>query len=164
MVALVPPAEVLDHLVEAMKPIGEKAEPRKQMHLTLLYIGRTDDHSAKHLDKLPGLVSQWAKTQEPFTAKLQGAGTWVSDDGHVLHALVDIPGSPQIRSSLEAFLGGHGIPFPQDHGFTAHITLAYADHRMRFLPKIEPKQWPVGEVWYVVAGNWQSIPLGKRGN
>ena len=43
-----------------------------------------------------------------------------------------------------------------------YITLAYADHRMRFLPKIEPRDWPVAEVWYAAAGKWQSFPLAGR--
>ena len=161
MIAIVPPGDVLDHLIESMKPIGEKAESRDNMHLTVLYLGKTDDHTQGHRDKLPELVSQWGKTQKPFTAKVQGAGTFANGDEHVLHALVDIPGGHHMRASLEEFLQGHGIPFPQEHNFTPHITLAYADHRMRFLPKIEPREWPVNSIWYVQAGRWQEISLGR---
>ena len=161
MIAIVPPGDVLDGLIDAMKPISEKTESRDNMHLTVLYLGKTGDHIQSHRDKLPELVSQWGKTQEPFTAKVQGAGTFANGDEHVLHALVDIPGGHHMRASLEEFLQGHGISFPQEHNFTPHITLAYADHRMRFLPKIEPREWPVDSVWYVQAGRWQEIPLGR---
>lgn len=161
MIAVVPPAEVIDHLQDVMAPLGENTEPREKMHLTLLYLGEEDDHPAGHLAKLPELAAQWAKTQPPFKAKVQGTGTFINGDSHVLHALVDIPRGHEIRTSLEGFLHGHGIHFPRDHNFTPHVTLAYSGHRMRFLPKIEPHEFPVDSVWFCRGGRREEVPLGQ---
>lgn len=159
MIAFVPPARVLDHLQKAAGPLGEDTEPRDQMHVTLLYLGEEGDHPKGHLAKLPDLVSQWGKTQQPFPARLQGTGTFINGDRHVLHGLVDVPRGHQIRSSLEDFLRGHGIGFPEEHNFTPHITIAYAGHRMRFLPKIEPHDWTVDRIYYCRGGKWQEVSL-----
>lgn len=163
MVAIVPPAEVLDMLETSMKPLtAHQAEPRSQMHLTVLYLGEDQDHPDSHLDKLPELVRQWASTVVPFTVKVQGAGTFANDGKHVLHALADISDGQHLRTSLEDFLRGHGIHFPRDHGFTPHITLAYSPYHVRFLPKIRPMSWPVSEIWYCRGGRWESFLLGRK--
>jgi 2'-5' RNA ligase len=163
MVAIVPPAEVLDMLQSAMAPLtAHTPEPRSKMHLTILYLGEDQDHPEKDLAKIPELVRQWAAAQEPFSMRIQGAGTFLNDGKHVLHALADIPGGPRLRASLEDFFRGHGIHFPRDHGFTPHITLAYSPHHVRFLPKVEPAEFPVSEVWFCRGGTWESLPLGRK--
>lgn len=160
MVAVVPPGDVLDHLQEIMKPLRHDTEPRAKMHITLLYLGETDDHPDAHLGKLADLVRQWAKTQRPFKATVQGTGTFANDGKHVLHALVDIPGGHEVHGSLRAFLRGHGISaIPQEHGFIPHITLAYSKQPIRFIPKVDKMTWPVEEIWYCRGGRWESIPL-----
>lgn len=163
MVAIVPPAPALDMLEAAMTPLTRHdAEPRSKMHITVLYLGEEDDHPAEHLSKLPDLIRQWSKTVEPFHGKLQGAGTFVADGKHVLHALADIPGGQRVRTSLEDFLHGHGIHFPRKYGFIPHVTLAYSGDHVRFLPKITPVEFPVTEVWFCRGGRWESMPLGRQ--
>lgn len=162
MVAIVPPAEVLDMLEGAMAPMSRhQAQPREKMHITLLYLGEDDDHPEGHLPKIPGLIRQWATTVDPFEVKVQGSGTFMTGDSHVLHALADIRQGSRLRVSLEDFLAGHGITFPRTYGFIPHITLAYSDARVRFLPKIEPASFPVDEIWHCHGGRWESMPLGR---
>lgn len=164
MVAIVPPGDVLDHLQGIMKPLRHETEPRAKMHITLLYLGQEDDHPASHLAKLRDLVSQWAKTQQPFEATAQGAGTFANEGSHVLHALVDIPGGHEVHGSLVDFLKGHGLSaIPQNHGWIPHITLAYSKQPVRFMPQVKKMKWPVSEVWYCRGGRWESIPLGRSG-
>jgi 2'-5' RNA ligase len=163
MVAIVPPAEVLDHLRDIMKPLRHETEARSKMHITLLYLGEEDDHPERQLGKLEDLVRQWAKTQRPFEATTQGSGTFANKGNHALHALVDIPGGHEIHGSLLDFLKGHGISaIPAKHGFLPHITLAYSKQPVRFLPQVKKMKWPVGEIWYCRGGRWESIPLGRN--
>lgn len=163
MIAIVPPAEAQDMLDAAMAPLERHTpESRDKRHITLLYLGDEDDHQPAHLEKLPELTRLWAAGQPVFHVKLQGSGTFVNDGKHVLHALADIPGGQHLRSSLENYLSGHGISYPEDHGFTPHVTLSYSKHPVRFLPAIKPAEWPCTEVWFCRGGRWQSFPLGRK--
>jgi 8-oxo-dGTP diphosphatase len=162
MVALVPSAEVLDHLQQVMEPLKHETEARDQMHVTVLYLGKEADHTQAELDKLPELIRQFAKTQEPFTASVQGSGTFANSGEHPLIALVDIPGDARhLHRNLCEFLRGHGITFPENHSWISHVTLAYSPHAVRFMPKVERKEWSVSDLWYCRGGIWQRIPLGR---
>jgi 2'-5' RNA ligase len=157
MVALVPPDHVIDHLVQ------EDGEKPHELHVTLLYLGKESAYTPKQITQLPVLVQQWAKTQPPLKAKIQGAGTFVTDTHngkHVLWAAVDIPGSTWAHNSLVEFLRGHGMSIQLDHGFTPHITLRYDKYHVRFLPKITPMSWDVDEVWFCRGDDWIPFKLG----
>lgn len=162
MIALIPADHVKDHLQQVMEPLKHDAEPREDLHVTVLYLGKTTDRTQAELDKLPELIRLWAKTQEPFTASVQGSGTFANSGEHPLLALVDIPGEARhMHNSLADFLKGHGISFPENHSWIPHITLAYSPHAVRFLPKIERREWPVSEVHYFQGGARTAIPLGR---
>jgi 2'-5' RNA ligase len=157
MVAIVPPATVAEGLA-----LDDEAGLRvEELHITLLYLGKAKDYTAKQLSQLPVLVQQWAKTQQPLQARTQGAGTFVNEGSHVMWAAVDIPGGGRMHDSLADFLRGHGIKVNEEHGFTPHITLKYDKYHVRFLPKIHPERWTVDEVWFCRAGEWVSYPLGR---
>lgn len=156
MVALIPPQKVIDHLVQE-----DGTENADDLHITLLYLGKTARYSPRELEKLPELVRQWAKTQQPFTVRTQGAGTFVNEGEHPLWAAVDIPGGTRIHDSLVDFLRGHGIEITETHGFVPHITLDYRKWHVRFLPKVAPMEWQAEEVYYCRGGNWTPIKLGR---
>jgi 2'-5' RNA ligase len=163
MVAIVPPDEVLSHLEQVMRPLDQhEPEPREQLHVTVLYLGKMSEHTDAEIEKLPQLIRLWALTAEPFTAKLQGSGTFASAEKHPLVALVDIPGEARhLHKSLSDFLKGHGYKFPEDHSWIPHVTLAYSPYHVRFLPKVTPVSWPVSEVWLARGKEWTSYPLGR---
>jgi 2'-5' RNA ligase len=163
MVAIVPPGSVLDHLQEVMRPLDHEPEPRKKMHVTVLYLGKTSEHTQAELDKLPELVKQWAKTVAPFPASIQGGGTFRNEGNHPVLALVDVPGDARkLNASLAEFIGGHGISVHEDHAWVPHVTLAYSEEPVRFLPDIRKMPWRVKECWYVCAGRWESVPFAGR--
>lgn len=156
MVAFAPPPDIVDHLVQ------EDGEPPQQLHVTLLYVGKDEDFSDKELAKLPELVKQWSKTQRPLKARVQGAGTFINGEReHVLWASVDIPGGTRVHDSLVDFLRGHGLAIEEDHGWIPHMTLSYEKYHVRFLPKVQPMDWTIRDVWYCTGDVWQSFPLGR---
>jgi 8-oxo-dGTP diphosphatase len=157
MVAFVPPASVAEGLA-LDDEAGLRAE---ELHITLLYVGKTERFTDKQLSQLPVLVQQWAKTQQPLQARTQGAGTFVNEGNHVMWASVDIPGASRAHDSLADFLRGHGIEINEDHGFVPHMTLKYDRYHVRFLPKVHPESWTVDEVWWCRAGEWVSYRLGR---
>lgn len=160
MIAVVPPEDLAARLAV------EDGEDPSQLHITLAYLGRTPEYSRDQLDHLPEMVAAWAEANEPLTATVQGAGTFVKaeEDGqHVLWASVDAPGLERLHVSLVDFLASRGYSPRGDHVFIPHMTLAYGRHHFRFMPKIERESWRVNEVWICVAGRWESVTLGAGG-
>lgn len=155
MIALVPPQAVCESLAV------DGGEPVSNMHITLAYLGGKEDMDEDHLAMLPHYVQAWARTQKPLTARVGGVGTFVNPDEHVLWAAVDIPRGTVFRDSLVDFLEGRGYDIRHDHGWTPHLTMAYGNTHFRFLPKIEPAEWEVTEVWCCVGGDWKPFPLGS---
>lgn len=158
MVAIVPPKHVAEALAQ------EDGEPPEQLHITLLYLGKTGrDLTEKQAEKLPELIRQWAKTQPVLHARTQGAGTFVNDGEHPLWASVNIPRGTWAHNSLVDFLTGHGYKIAHSYGWIPHITLDYSKWHVRFLPKIEPMEWDITEIWLCHGDHWQSYPLKKEG-
>lgn len=156
MVAFVPPLDVARTLAE------EGGEPPEQLHITLLYLGKTGpDLTPDQAEKLPALIELWAKTQPIFHARIQGAGTFVNPGSHVLWAGVDIPGATRAHDGLIDFLTGHGLAIAHSYGWVPHITLRYDKWHVRFLPKIEPMEFEIDEVYLCHGSHWESYPLGS---
>lgn len=152
MVALVPPRSLADKLVQ------KDGEPADQMHVTLAYIPDVGpDRGAVHR-----AVTAWACRQQPIRCRVQGAGTFVTapPSPHVEHALIDVHRGSDLHSGLLAHLEGAGLTPARDHGFTAHITLAYRKHHVRFLPKITPEEFTAHHVYVCHGDDWQPVPLG----
>lgn len=152
MIAIVPPEKICEKLAQ------EDGEPVEAMHVTLAYMPGQDRRKAAR--ELPDLVEGWARTQKALEAHIGGAGTFVNPGKHVLWAAVDIPHGGPFRQSLVETLERHGYEVANDHGWTPHLTLAYRDDHVRFLPKVEPVSWDVTEVHVCVGDNWTAVPLG----
>jgi 2'-5' RNA ligase len=158
MVAIVPPASVVESLVL------EEGESANELHVTMAYLGNTDEYSEALLGNLHEVVEAWAEDQAKFTALVQGVGTFLpasEDEQHVLWASIGSPRLHRLQASLVDHLKGHGYDPRENHGFCAHVTLAYGKHHFRFMPKVKRQTFKVHEVWVVVAGRWESIPLGR---
>jgi hypothetical protein len=156
MVAIAPPEKVVDAL------LVEGGETAENMHVTVSYLGSTTEYDKQQLDDVVECVRAWAETQQPFECRVQGAGTFVNDEVHVLVALVDAPALTRMHVDLTDYLRRHGYSPHEDHSFTAHLTLSYERHHVRFLPKITPVSWEVTELWVAVGGQWESVKLGWR--
>lgn len=132
MIAIHPPAGVLDHLLPK-----RKAEDSSKLHLTLCCL--EDDHDPGHLAELPDVVEMWAENLDPVDLQVGGIGTFINDGKHVLWASVDHPDLHRLHESLTMFLEEHGYNVKQNYGFTPHITLGYDNTHYRFIPKLERK-------------------------
>lgn len=161
MIAIVPPRDLAERLHI------EDGEHPEQLHITLAYLGKTDEYSEEQIDNLPEVISAWVEAHEPFSATVQGVGTFVNseEDGqHVLWAAVDSPGLEARHVDLVGYLRAQGYSPRGDHVFTPHMTLAYGKNHFRFMPKIERESWLVEEVWVCTAGRWESVKIPARMN
>lgn len=117
MVALYPSAEVASRYA---LPDGLGAA---DLHVTMAYLGRTDDVDPQALQA----AVRSLPSRAPFTASVSGHGRFTGGDQDVVVALVDSPELERLRSDLRAVLDEQGIKIPSEHGFTAHMTLTYLD-------------------------------------
>ncbi len=154
MIALVPPKKICRDLAI------EDGEPVEAMHVTLAYLGGSDEYTKEQRTGLRDLVEGWARTQKPLEAHVGGVGTFVNPGQHVLWAAVDIPGGGPLRESLVETLERHGYSVRNDHGWTPHLTLSYDKNHFRFMPKVKPASWDVTEVTVCVGGTWEAVSLG----
>jgi 2'-5' RNA ligase len=156
MIAIVPPASVVENLAL------DEGESAKQLHVTLAYLGETSEYSEQLVGNLHEIVASWAEGQSKFTATVQGVGTFLpaEEDGqHVLWASIGAPGLHRVHTSLVDYLKGHGYDPRENHGFVAHLTLAYSPYHFRFMPKVKRQEFRVHEIWCCIAGRWESITL-----
>jgi 2'-5' RNA ligase len=124
MVALYPP----DDLAQALHLDADGAEDVSTLHVTLAYLGGTDDVGMERVGDLVELVRGFAAESFDVPAEIAGLGRWgAGDDGDALVALVDAPDLADFRADLVDALEEGGFEVRKDHGFTPHVTLAYLD-------------------------------------
>jgi 2'-5' RNA ligase len=118
MIALYPPPKLAADLAQ---PDGL---PPAELHVTIAYTGKAADVDADALGKATAAA---AATLGPFTAKLSGHARFTAGPADVIVALLDAHALDLLRAAVERGLDAESIPVPRDHGFTAHMTLAYID-------------------------------------
>jgi 2'-5' RNA ligase len=118
MVALYPPADVAQQLAQ---PGGE---PVEQLHVTLAYLGQAVMLS--DIDLLKQKVAEFAARTAPISGTISGTGHFTGGPEPVTYASIDLPTLPAARERLVFDLNYVATP-SREHGFTPHITLAYAD-------------------------------------
>ena len=155
MVAIRPPQDVC----EALELEG--GEPVENMHITLCYLGDTDDVDQ---DALDSVVAEWARTVGPLTGRLAGFGQFINggEEPAVLVALWDIPGLDRFRLSIKDSLAVEKVMRAENHGFTPHLTLAYGDEPFDEMPEV-PKEAegmiPFDTIIVAYGGEWTEYPL-----
>lgn len=156
MVALAPSMTLARELAQ------HGTESPDQLHVTLAYLpAEFQPKGAAAL--LPEVVERWAQQQVPLEGVIAGPGTFVNPDSHVLYLSVDVPGLPEMRQDLVQMLEANGLVVAKNHGFTPHLTLAYSNTHIRFLPKVPRHPFPVSEVWACTGPTWEAFRLkGKR--
>jgi 2'-5' RNA ligase len=159
MACFAPPKHVTDHL--SMN--DENAEPEHDLHVTLSYLGKTGDYSLRQLADLPEVMDSWAEGHRPVKLAVQGSGTFLApdqDSPHVLHALVNAPGLHRMQAHLVDHLKHYGFQPRENHGYIPHITLGYTRHDVRFLPKVQRKEWTARSVWTAIGDRRQEHRFG----
>lgn len=116
--------------------------PAEDLHVTIGYFGDVDDDAI-------GSIADGARKVAAATRALKGTvgglGQFPASDNGVPHFCpVDLPGVNELYVRLVAALAGSTTPVKQDHGFTAHITLAW-DQDVEPVPSI-PVEFTVLQV------------------
>lgn len=114
-------------------PGGEAPE---QLHVTIVYLGDVAQVGERR-DELAALVQEWASTQAALSGEVSGVGLFSAGPTPITYASADLPALPDARQRLVQVLTQAGFEVPNTHGYTPHITLAYADRReanVRALP------------------------------
>mgnify|MGYP000101883173 CR=1 FL=1 len=105
-------------------PGGEKPA---DLHVTLCYLGKLV-LTAADVASIERAVRTWAAwVASPVPATLSGVGRFAgsAEDGDAVYLSVDAPRLTTDRPALVELLRAAGFPPRTEHGFTAHVTVAY---------------------------------------
>lgn len=149
----------------AQDTFGENAEitPADEMHITLAYFGDADTVNCSR-ETLTALVRAFAAEHSPINGTVGGVGRFakVDADGRsAFYASFDSPMLSRLQNDLAELLDGAGVSTDKTHGFTSHITLAYAkadfDLAQLQMPQAQITFDAVTLAW---AGEWEAFALG----
>jgi len=106
----------------------------KDLHITLLYVGHTDELDK---DKLSQAVSEIASISSPIHGVFNGFAYFdqKEDSGEVAVVLLfDSPTLNGFQHMLKMAIQSPERSAPDDHGFTAHVTLGYIPRNIVDIP------------------------------
>jgi 2'-5' RNA ligase len=149
MIAIYPPREVAERLALAT----DGAEKPEDLHVTLAYFGEAANTNPGKWEEVERALEGWCRQQTSFRAWVGGVGKFFVDegDGNAAHVLlIDAPALPVFRQSLIDYLHSLDLMENQEHGYTAHMTLTYADPDYQ-LPKPKETEWVIDTISLVVA-------------
>lgn len=144
MVAFALPPEAERQLLAALPTLPPDATPTVSgdFHITLVYLGEAAGQADKR-EAICACLQSFGLTHAPLSGVVNGGGVFMPEDPaepRPVYANFDAPDLPEFHADLVAALKAAGVEFPETHGFTAHITLAYvpAAHAIRVgdLPRI----------------------------
>jgi 2'-5' RNA ligase len=158
MVALYPPPEVASRLAL------EGGEPPEDLHITLSYHGDVDELSDEEISSLHAAVANVAGRTAPIGGELGGYGRFLGSDeeGDPIWLALDAPGLSEARQDLVSELSDYGAEPRSDHGFTPHMTLAYAPKDGSGLDPVldDPVLVDFGSLVVCVGPDQTTYPLG----
>jgi HK97 family phage portal protein len=111
-------------------------EPVSELHITLAYLGDTeekpeDDLLRPHTSpfKIRNTIATVVAEAKPLSGVVGGVGRFQPAETETtpVIALVDVPGLAEFRTALVQAIEAAGYFIAEDHGYTPHITLAYID-------------------------------------
>lgn len=123
-IAIRPPEEVRDRLVDAMEGIeGARWVDEENLHLTLRFVGEVERPAANDLAAALGRI-QWPR----FPLRIEGVGHFTRK-GHAKALWARVPASGRLeglRQKVEAACEAAGLG-RETRRFTPHVTLARLD-------------------------------------
>lgn len=140
-------------------------EPSEDLHLTLAYLGTTDELTPFQIARARQVVSEMARKWKPLPAKIAGVGRFsaskTSDGKDVIWASPDVPDLPEMRHELVQRLEAAGLMVKKDHGYTPHITLSYIDSQDKTaINHFEPFDTKFSTIVLAVGGDQARYKLG----
>lgn len=164
MICLVPDEAAVKPLLD----LDETTEPADEAHITLLYLGSTQDAGGQQgKNRILVGMHDFAVNSgyRGLDGRVNGFGVFINEDERVLWAAWDIPGIAEFRTRLVDYLTKHRATIRQDnHGFTPHQTLAYlgeGDEAVTLpqLPQNLPEKVIFGSITLSWGDEWQDVPL-----
>ena len=106
----------------------QSAAPPQELHLTLAYLGTTDevDDEGEYYTRVLEALREVAAEHKPISGEVSGVGRFsIDSDRDAFYYSFDSPALPALRQDIVEALDEAGIKVAMDHGFTPHITIAY---------------------------------------
>jgi 2'-5' RNA ligase len=162
MIALVPP----DHVAQDLAVEG--GEDPYDLHVTLAYLGKTDEVSH---DKAHWAMCEVARRIPPLKGKINGFGDFSvepeKNDGfsHVHLGLVDIPHVGEVYGHMLEALRTVGLEPSHDHGISPHMSIQYSHEPMEYeeMPKTTGEEFDIPHITLGYGGTWRHYPLSGGG-
>ena len=151
MVALYPPPQL------AAEWALDGGEPPEELHLTLAFLGQASDLS--DADALKSAVEGWAGQTAPLSGEISGVGMFTAGDDPVTYLSPDLSALPAARQQLVEALSTAGLQPSDEHGFSPHITLDYADRIGEVDASIGGTQVTFNSVALVIGEDRTDYPL-----
>jgi 2'-5' RNA ligase len=130
MVAFEMPITAAAALAASARQSGLEPLAPEELHITLAYLDQMDAIADKR-KKIEAAIKKFAANAAAIDGSIGGIGRFnaspTSDGKDVLYASFDAPLLPDFRQGLVAAIEKTGVEISRAHGFTPHITLAYAE-------------------------------------
>lgn len=138
-------------------------QPADDLHITLAYLGSTEDveDDSDFLLKLLGAVKDVVIEQKPLSGFLSGIGRFTGETQDAFYLSADIPGLEDLRGKIVEALVEAEVPADRTHGFTPHVTLAYLSRDAEIpMQRVEPRAVEFTELAVVYGENVIPVPFG----
>ena len=122
--------------------------PVEEMHITVVYL-----ESGQDINFITELMKKFSeKMEKGIELEIGGVGRFQKEDKDVIYASVNSFGLEKLRTAILKELDDFEIGYSKEHGFTAHISLAYVDRDddTPTLPEKALTSWVVDfiEIWH----------------
>ena len=133
------------------------------IHLTLAYLGHTEDYTPAELKLLQAAIASFAANQSALAGSITKSGSFApsidSRGRGVLYRAVEIDGLAQMRAGLVAHLALSGFVPASDLSFVPHLTLAYFAPGFLFPLPSPPLPWVASTLTLFVGAKEIALPL-----
>lgn len=142
----------------------EGGESADEIHLTLAYFGKVDQHTEGEIETLKKQVERFSRRYAPLQGKIDGIAkfppTDSSDSKEVLVRLVNVPRLERFREELLEELEDQQWEAYATHGYVPHITLAYKEPgSLKELPEATPIEFAIDNLVVAIGGEHFVYPL-----
>jgi 2'-5' RNA ligase len=114
---------------EAIAAVDGVTESAADLHITLCYLGDSAETAlATNKGRILEALEIWAATRWPLAGTINGMGRFFTaekDNTNAVYVSPDLPMLPDFRQALTELINQTGIEYPQDHGYTPHVTISY---------------------------------------